>query len=546
VLFDAGMQEYLTLADILRLPKEDWVKSRRRIIRDLIHVGTMHGQFDLLAMTHNDEFYVAGADATRVIAKVEAEVTRRGLNHLSGPSFSPDPDDHKPMEELEPIPTSADALREKVERLHEAEQVAVNVELTALNCTTDPTRPTTVISAYPAARSGYTAIHRVKEWAYWRYYATHFRDHSARALMFIIFLVGAATDSCGAELAAGVYAGLPHEVEIDDGYRLLGLDDDDYLYFAKYFWFLPFAWYGDWDHALRTARRNLHNPRTCFAFGATCFATWGVIAAVKDMLGRRTNFLHRVLKFNLFMEQSSDDARKLIHHETIKAVEEVVENGRLPDGASTLLYLKMVNFMFNPMVEPNFGDPFDCARSMWTGLYLMRLWRAYVRLAPNITLGANFVSLEFYTTCECMIHGATNWYLIMFRHRGRVPWRRAAPLRLVADTRPQESIFSQTRVGRHAGNTVNVTFKVSALNWRHLNVSSAPRRLIVAAPSSRRHAANFWSPHVASLLPLAGVHGHTFPGRSELAREVEHAKSRCSRCTAEEQEGDVGNQSCRC
>ena len=546
-----GMQEYLTLASLLRMPKETWIKARRRIVKELIHVGTMFGQFDLLSMSHDGQLYVAGSDATRVTAMIEAEIVRRGGSHLSGECYSPNPLEHKQPEGLDPIPVSADELRSKVERLHEAEQVAVNVELTSLNCATDPTRPTTVVSAYPAARSGYKAIHRVIEWATWRYWATHFRDHSARALIYVIYLVGAATDSCGAELAAGLYAGTPNEAELDAGYLLLGLDAPDYLYFAKYFWFLPFAWcakhshqptpivlfepvlpffsrgrFGDWDHALRTGRRNLHNPIVNLAFGSACFATWGVIQQLKDLLGPRGNFLHSILKFNSFMEQSSDDSRKLFDKRTIGALREVVDDGRLPDGAATLLFLMMVNFMFMPMVEPNFGDPFQCTRSMWTGLYIMRLWRAYVRLSPGVTLVANFVSLEFYNTCEAMIHGGTNWYLIVFRHRGKLPWHRAAPLRLVADTRPQESIFSQSRVGKFALNSVNATFK------------------------ARCHDSNAHNGHLviaSCLLPLAGVYGYLISNSAEFKSENDHEKHTWDACSgAKKEEPNVGNQSGGC
>ena len=41
-----GMQEYLTLASFLCLPKESWAKARRSIIRQLIRIGIMHGQMD--------------------------------------------------------------------------------------------------------------------------------------------------------------------------------------------------------------------------------------------------------------------------------------------------------------------------------------------------------------------------------------------------------------------------------------------------------------------------------------------------------------------
>ena len=326
------MQEYLTLASILRLPKETWIKARRRIVRLLIHIGTMHGQFDLLAMSHDNEFYVAGADVTRVTGNVEAVVDPNGSNHLEGPCFPPNPLEHPTRDQMPSIPPTFSALQEFVDNQHEAENIAVNVNLTALNCPTDPSKPTTIISAYPAARSGYTAIHPVIEWVMWRYFATHFRDGTVRQAIHFIMLIGAATDSCGVELAAGLYAGSPNAAELDAAFPLLGLDCDDYLYFAKYFWMLPFAWYGDWDHGLRTGRRGLHSPRTWFCFGEGSFATWGVIQQLKDCVGRKGGFLHRVLKYNPFMEQSSDDSRKLFDIETINAFEEKVDDGTLPDG----------------------------------------------------------------------------------------------------------------------------------------------------------------------------------------------------------------------
>ena len=85
------------------------------------------------------------------------------------------------------------------------------------------------------------------------------------------------------------------------------------------------------------------------------------------------------------MEQSSDDSRKLFDSRTINALREIVDDGRLSVGVAVLLFLMMIN-MFMPMVEPNFGDPFKCTTPMWTGLYTMRIWRAYVRLSSSITL----------------------------------------------------------------------------------------------------------------------------------------------------------------
>ena len=234
--------------------------------------------------------------------------------------------------------------------------------------------------------------------------------------------------------------------------------------------------FGDWDHGFRTGRRGLHNPHSWFAFGGGKYATWGVIQQLRACVGPKGDYLHSVLKFNTFMEQSSDDSRKLFDWRTISALQDAIDEGKLPDGLATLLFLKMVFYILMPIAEPNFvdpepddpdgadnGGPFAVVRSMWAGLYIMRLWRTYIRLSGESTLEKNFVTLEFYNTCEAMVHGATNYFLIAFRHRGTIPWRRCV-LRLVADTRPQEPIFSLTRVGRFAGNSVNATLKVCVIN----------------------------------------------------------------------------------
>ena len=197
-----------------------------------------------------------------------------------------------------------------------------------------------------------------------------------------------------------------------------------------------------------------------------------MIKQLKATLGPKGDYLHSVLKFNNFMEQSSDDSRKLFDWRTISALEGAINEGKLPDGLVTLRFLKMVFYILMPIAEPNFvdpepadaeaaggGGPFVVVRSMWTGLYIMRLWRTYIRLSGDFSLEKKFVTLELYNTCEAMVHGATNYFLIAHRHRRTIPWRRCI-LRLVADTRPEESIFSQTRVGKFARNSVNSTLKV--------------------------------------------------------------------------------------
>ena len=241
-----GTTEYLALARILNIPRSrSWIKEKRRDARQLIHVGTMYGQLDILSLSHDGNMFVAGGDATRVTAMAEAMVDpRRNINYLLGPCYDPDPRRHPSLSELPPIPENFDDLKKTIDDLYDSESIAVNVNLTALNCATDHTRPTTIIAAYPAARSGYTAVHHVLEWSMWRYLCVFLTLTSAvpRSADAIICLIGAATDSCGAELAAGLYAGIPNATELAAGFLLLGLADHDYFYFAKYYWERPFAW----------------------------------------------------------------------------------------------------------------------------------------------------------------------------------------------------------------------------------------------------------------------------------------------------------------
>lgn len=93
-----------------------------------------------------------------------------------------------------------------------------------------------LVSIVPAARKHYTLIHVFIDWAYVRYWATHFRDGSERPPSDIAMVLGGAEDSCGVQLGALRYAGTPNATEISSGVEYLGLDEPDYFYYGKYFW----------------------------------------------------------------------------------------------------------------------------------------------------------------------------------------------------------------------------------------------------------------------------------------------------------------------
>ena len=278
-------------------------------------------------------------------------------------------------------------------------------------------------------------------------------------------LFGCSSDSCSVNLAALKYSGTPKATELNAGYKYLGLADEDYCYFAVYYSNIPFAAHADWEHLYRTARRGLHNPRTLLAFGCetvggeVCYdvASWGVIEELRGLLGERGGYLDSVLKYNSFMDQSGDAANRLFNKRTIVALNEQYDKGLLPDAAATLLYLTTVNSIIAPIEDPDFGTPFECVQSMWKGLHALRLWRKSVVLNDKLTLGENFVSLAMYETCEIIVHGATNHYLIVFRHAGDVSWRKKGPLRNVPDTRAMEGEFGAVRVGKIGHhNSVNI------------------------------------------------------------------------------------------
>ena len=166
-----------------------------------------------------------------------------------------------------PIPVDFDELRSHVQNVYESDALAVNIDVGGFGCASDPFRPLTVVKAAPHARKHYHAISIVEEWAIARFYVTHYEDGSVRPDDQHVNLFGASSDSCSVNLSALKYSGTPNLTELEAGYEYLGLDDRDYLYFAVYYSKLPFAAHADWEHLYRTARRNLHNPRTQLVFG---------------------------------------------------------------------------------------------------------------------------------------------------------------------------------------------------------------------------------------------------------------------------------------
>ena len=98
-----GMQEYLNLANILRLPKETWIKGQRKILRELVHIGWMFRQMDIWSASHDDELWTVISDATRITACASAVVIPPDTNFLIGGSFPPNPIYHPRLKQLAKI-----------------------------------------------------------------------------------------------------------------------------------------------------------------------------------------------------------------------------------------------------------------------------------------------------------------------------------------------------------------------------------------------------------------------------------------------------------
>jgi len=339
-----GIKNYLLLAELWKLPKESWIKSYRRDLRENVHIGIMDKQWDRAALSHGNNFFIYVHDETAVNARLAGLVDKNGAK-IVGEAFPPDPTKHPDLKSLPDIPLKFDDLRDHVKNVLENDRLAVNVEVAGpsdrlsffmfffvlsflfclrdtrefayigLCCATDPHVPMRVVAAVPHAREGYKVAHTLQQWAFARFYALHHRDGSPRSDATRIRLVGVATDSCGVQLAAMIAQGTPTEKEAALGVFLIGLDSADHALMAKVgggYGPNPFVGHADWEHLLRTFRRNLQNPRTVFTFGfdetgmpeENATASFTVLERLKSELGERGGFLHPILRFNRFMDQN--------------------------------------------------------------------------------------------------------------------------------------------------------------------------------------------------------------------------------------------------
>jgi len=123
-----GMKEYLLLAEFWKLPKQTWVLGQRRELRRLVHLGTMHRQWDALSLSHKYNLFILVIDETRLIARLEGIIGEYG-ERIVGEAWPPDPLQHPDLRSLPDIPKNFEGLRAYVRERVEANQLAVNVEV---------------------------------------------------------------------------------------------------------------------------------------------------------------------------------------------------------------------------------------------------------------------------------------------------------------------------------------------------------------------------------------------------------------------------------
>ena len=177
----------------------------------------MFRQIDVWAMSHDLHLYLVESDATRLIAKMEPVVIAPTTNFMVGASFPPDPRFHPRVKQMPPIKTRFEDLQKEIDALTASNNVAVNVMLYGIKCSTDPFRPLTFINAYPCARSNNTLLYQIMEWTFCIYFTAHFEDGTVRPRQFRPALMSASTDSCGVELGGGLYLMPPNKAEIKQG-----------------------------------------------------------------------------------------------------------------------------------------------------------------------------------------------------------------------------------------------------------------------------------------------------------------------------------------
>ena len=259
--------------------------------------------------THDNRFLSIASDETRSTKKVEAVCDKfLAMCYFVGESFHPSPllhpasvgDLHKTHE----YPVKFEEVKTYIDGVVDTNMLASTLMVTVLNFCSDYARPSTIIEVYPHANFGYTQQHQLEAWMLTLYRATHYPDGTARPQSERPKIVAVGVDSCGPQRLAMVYLMTPNAEEIEAGVEYLGLLDEDFVYYGKYFWENPIYALGDWDHWARTARRNLANARLAIAFGVTDggidAALWSVLEEMKDILGPRGGFLSDALDYNWY------------------------------------------------------------------------------------------------------------------------------------------------------------------------------------------------------------------------------------------------------
>jgi len=212
-------------------------------------------------------------------------------------------------------------------------------------------------------------------------------------------------------------------------------------------------------HGQRLVKKLLWNPRVVWTIGGSAAEGWliassGDIELALEAMGQGA--LASSMRTASYMDMSSDVAGTLTSAGFCDAFESVLP--KLPPSArATLLALRAVTLVLEPMRERNFGTPFEVVRAMWSGLHLLRLFTAFVDEHPELRQKDNNMGSALRSVMETLVSQQTHYLLAAFMEKD-IPWREKHACRDNASV-PLEGMFGVIREGQEVmQGGVNLTY----------------------------------------------------------------------------------------
>ena len=112
------------------------------------------------------------------------------------------------------------------------------------------------------------------------------------------------------------------------------------------------------------------------------------------------------------LRQKSDASLELFSRRCIDLFRVYLD--QVPGGKGTLLYIEMGYHLIEPMHNTDFGTPLQVVRSLWKGLTILRMQKAYVKATTGLKMKDHSVSYEMHDIFELQVQQATNYLIILF------------------------------------------------------------------------------------------------------------------------------------